>query len=187
MRSEKEKMLAGELYDPRDRQLAEERSKARQLLKKLNDTGEDQTKERERILRELLPDSGEELWLQPPFYCDYGTNIRIGDCVFFNFNCTLLDIAPITIGNRTLFGPNVQIYSASHPLSHKIRASGLECGKPVRIGEDVWVGGNVVICPGITIGDRSVIGAGSVVTKNIPCDVVAVGNPCRVIRQLQDG
>ena len=178
-------MLAGELYNPLDQQLSDERLKARQLIKKLNDSGEEETEVRYSILKELIPNAGEGLWLQPPFYCDYGSNIFIGEKVFFNFNCVVLDVAQVTIGSRTLFGPNVQIYTATHPLDYSERASGLELGKPIVIGNDVWVGGSVVICPGISIGDRAVIGAGSVVTKDIPADVFAAGNPCRVIRQLQ--
>jgi maltose O-acetyltransferase len=184
MKTEKEKMLAGELYDALDKQLSDERLKARLLIKELNDTREDQAEERNRILKELIPAAGADLWLQPPFYCDYGSNIKIGDRVFFNFNCVVLDVAPVTIGSRTLFGPNVQIYTATHPLNHTERASGLEYAKPISIGEDVWVGGSAVICPGVSIGDRSVIGAGSVVTKDIPADVFAAGNPCKVIRSL---
>lgn len=177
-------MLAGELYDALDAQLSEERLKARLLLKQLNDSREDQAEVRRRILKELIPDTGEGLWLQPPFFCDYGYNITIGEKVFFNFNCVVLDVSKVTIGSRTMFGPNVQIYTATHPMNYKERASGLEFAKPVHIGEDVWVGGSAVICPGVTIGDRSVIGAGSVVTKDIPADVFAAGNPCRIIRQL---
>jgi len=184
MKTEKEKMLAGELYDPLDQQLSEERLRARLLIKALNDTREDQVEERTRILRDLIPNAGSGLWLQPPFYCDYGTNIKLGEKVFFNFNCVVLDVTEVSIGSRTLFGPNVQIYTATHPMDHAQRASGLEYAKPIVIGADVWIGGSVVICPGTTIGDRSVIGAGSVVTKDIPADVFAAGNPCRVIRTL---
>ena len=184
MKSEKEKMLAGELYDALDAQLTEERIHARLLIKELNDSREDQVEERNRILKKLIPNAGEGLWLQPPFYCDYGYNIKVGDRVFFNFNCVVLDVTQVTIGNRTLFGPNVQIYTATHPLNYQERATGLEYAKPITIGEDVWVGGNVVICPGVTIGDRSVIGAGSVVTKDIPADMFAAGNPCKVIRPI---
>lgn len=184
MKTEKEKMLTGDLYDALDPQLAEERLKARLLLKELNDSREDQTAERLRILQELIPHAGEGLWLQPPFYCDYGYNMRIGDKVFFNFNCVVLDVAEVVIGSRTLLGPNVQVYTATHPMDHAVRASGLESAKPIRIGDDVWIGGSAVICPGVSIGDRSVIGAGSVVTKDIPADVFAAGNPCRVIRSL---
>lgn len=186
MKSEKEKMIAGELYDPLDPQLSEERLRARILLKELNDLSEKRSEEMYTIIRELIPNAGEGLWLQPPFYCDYGTNIHLGDRVFFNFNCVVLDVAPVTIGSRTLFGPNVQVYTATHPMNHKERASGLELGKPINIGEDVWIGGSVVICPGVSIGHRSVIGAGSVVTRDIPADVFAAGNPCRVIRSLKD-
>ena len=185
MKTEKEKMLAGELYDALDAQLSEERTKARLLIKQLNETAEDAVEERTRILRELIPGAGEGLWLQPPFYCDYGSNMSVGDKVFFNFNCVVLDVAQVTIGSRTLFGPNVQIYTATHPINYRERASGLEYAKPIRIGDDVWVGGSAVICPGVTIGDRSVIGAGSVVTRDIPSDVFAAGNPCRVVRELE--
>lgn len=184
MRSEKEKMLAGELYDSTDKKLSEERLRARLLMKALNETGEDQEEERRRILGQLLPGAGNGLWLQPPFYCDYGYNIKTGEKVFFNYNCVVLDVMQVTIGSRTLFGPNVQLYTATHPMDHRVRAKGLEFAKPVAIGEDVWVGGGAVICPGINIGDRSVIGAGSVVTRDIPPDVFAAGNPCRVIRPL---
>jgi maltose O-acetyltransferase len=185
MKTEKEKMLSGELYDPLDKQLAEERRRARMLIKELNETIEDDAEKRNRILKELIPDAGAELWLQPPFYCDYGTNMKVGEKVFFNFNCIVLDVAQVSIGSRTLFGPNVQIYTATHPMSFKERALGLEYAKPIAIGDDVWVGGSVVLCPGVTIGDRSVIGAGSVVTKDIPADVFAAGNPCKVIQQLE--
>jgi maltose O-acetyltransferase len=184
MKTEKEKMLAGELYDALDTQLSEERLKARLLIKELNDSREDQTEKRSHILKELIPNAGEGLWLQPPFFCDYGYNIKVGNKVFFNFNCVVLDVAQVIIGSRTLFGPNVQIYTATHPMDFNERASGLEFAKPITIGEDVWIGGSVVICPGVTIGDRSVIGAGSVVTKDIPANVFAAGNPCRVIRPL---
>nr|WKN34071.1 sugar O-acetyltransferase [Tunicatimonas sp. TK19036] len=185
METEKEKMLAGELYDPLDKQLSDERLRTRLLIKELNDTREDQVEKRTRILKELIPNAGEGLWLQPPFYCDYGTNMEVGEKVFFNFNCIVLDVMRVTIGSRTLFGPNVQVYTATHPTHYKERASGREFAKPIAIGEDVWVGGSAVICPGVTIGDRTIIGAGSVVTRDIPSDVFAAGNPCRVIRNLE--
>ena len=184
MKSEKQKMIAGELYDPLDPQLVEDRLKTRLLIKRLNDSREDEAEERMKILTELIPTAGEGLWLQPPFYCDYGYNMVLGEKVFFNFNCVVLDVAEVKIGSRTLFGPNVQIYTATHPIDPRERASGLEYAKPITIGEDVWVGGSAVICPGVTIGNRSVIGAGSVVTKDIPDDVFAAGNPCRVIRSI---
>lgn len=184
MKTEKEKMLAGELYNPHDKELFDDRLKARLLIKQLNDTREDQLIERSRILKELIPGAGADLWLQPPFYCDYGSNIELGEKVFLNFNCVVLDVCKVTIGSRTLFGPNVQVYTATHPMNHIERAAGLEYGKHISIGEDVWIGGSTVICPGVSIGHRSVIGAGSVVTKDIPADVVAAGNPCKVIRHL---
>lgn len=184
MKTEKQKMLAGELYDALDQALSDERTRARILLKKLNDLSEDRVKEREQILKDLIPGAGEGLWLQPPFYCDYGSNIKLGEKVFFNFNCVVLDVMQVKIGSRTLIGPGVQIYTATHPIDHKERASGLEFAKAVTIGEDVWIGGAAIICPGVTIGDRSIIGAGSVVTKNILSDVIAAGNPCKVIRKI---
>ncbi|HLT07104.1 MAG TPA: sugar O-acetyltransferase [Cyclobacteriaceae bacterium] len=185
MKSQKEKMIAGELYDPLDPQLVADRLKTRLLLKRLNDSREDEAEERIRILAVLIPNAGEGLWLQPPFYCDYGYNMALGEKVFFNFNCVVLDVAEVKIGSRTLFGPNVQIYTATHPIAPVERASGVEYAKPIRIGEDVWVGGSAVICPGVTIGSRTVIGAGSVVTRDIPDDVFAAGNPCRVIKSLK--
>ena len=173
MKTEKQKMLAGELYNALDKEISEERVITRLLLKRLNETAENESALRTEILRELLPNAGENLWIQPPFYCDYGYNLKIGEKVFFNFNCVVLDVTYVTIGSRTLFGPNVQVYTATHPLDFQERASGLEYAKPISIGEDVWIGGSAVICPGVTIGDRTVIGAGSVVTKNIPADVFA--------------
>lgn len=177
-------MLSGELYNAFDEQLSKERLNTRLLLKQLNDSREDETEVRSRILKDLLPRAGEGLWIQPPFYCDYGSNLIIGENVFFNFNCVVLDVMQVQIGDRTLIGPNVQVYTATHPLNHKERASGLEFAKPINIGADVWIGGSAVICPGVSIGDRSVIGAGSVVTKDLPSDVFAAGNPCKVIRKL---
>lgn len=186
MKTEKEKMLTGELYDAGDAELSAERARAHLLFQALNATREDQEEERLRIVRELIPRAGERIWIEPPFYCDYGYNITLGDHVFFNFNCTVLDIAPVTIGSHVLFGPGVQILTATHPINAAIRRSGLEGGEPVTIGDDVWIGGGAIICPGVTIGDRSVIGAGSVVTRDIPADVVAVGNPCRVLRAIAE-
>lgn len=178
-------MLSGELYNALDEELTQERLKARLLIKALNESGEDEVEKRKKILRQLLPNAGADLWLQPPFYCDYGSNIYTGDKVFFNFNCIVLDVMPVNIGSRTLFGPNVQIYTATHPMESDQRALGLEFARPINIGEDVWIGGSAVICPGVTIGDRTVIGAGSVVTRDIPSDVFAAGNPCKIIRMLK--
>jgi maltose O-acetyltransferase len=185
MKTEKDKMIAGEMYDPLDKQLVEDRIRTRLLIKALNDTREDDTAQRSRIIKELLPDAAPDLWLQPPFYCDYGYNMKIAERVFFNFNCIVLDVAPVVIGSRTMFGPNVQIYTATHPIDHVERSSGREYARPIVIGEDVWIGGSAVICPGVTIGNRSIIGAGSIVTKDIPDNVIAAGNPCKVIRPIK--
>jgi maltose O-acetyltransferase len=182
--TEKEKMLAGELYVALDPQLTEERTQARLLVQELNNSREDEPEQRGQLLKQLMPKAGPGLWLQPPFYCDYGYNIITGENVFFNFNCVVLDVMTVTIGDRTLFGPNVQVYTATHPIDHQVRSSGVEYAKPITIGSDVWVGGSAVICPGVSIGDRTIIGAGSVVTRDIPADVFAAGNPCRVIRHL---
>lgn len=184
MQSEKTKMLGGELYDPRDPQLCAERRHARLLLKALNDSRDDEQDERARFIKELIPAAGQGVWIEPPFYCDYGSNITLGDNVFFNFNCVVLDVAPVLIGSSVLFGPCVQIYAATHPLSAKERRTGLELGKAVEIGDEVWIGGGAIICPGVRIAAQSVIGAGSVVTRDIPRRVFAVGNPCRVVREL---
>jgi maltose O-acetyltransferase len=186
MRSEKEKMLSDELYDPLDSQLSAERQRAQLLCKGLNNTRDDQQEERARLIKELIPASGQGIWIEPPFYCDYGSNITLGDKVFFNFNCVILDVAPVVIGSGVLFGPAVQIYAATHPLRASERRTGLELGKMVEIGDDVWVGGGAMICAGVRVGVRSVIGAGSVVTRDIPEGVLAIGNPCRVVREVEE-
>ncbi len=186
MKTEKQKMLDGDLYNALDNEISNERIQARLLLKQFNDSPEDELTRRKEILGELIPNGSTDLIIQPPFYCDYGYNLRIGMGVFFNFNCTALDVTTITIGNGTLIGPNVQLYTALHPMSATERATGLEFARPIRIGDDVWIGGGAIICPGVTIGDRAVIGAGSIVTKDIPSDVFAAGNPCRVVRKLGD-
>jgi maltose O-acetyltransferase len=184
MKTEKEKMLAGELYDALDPQLCAERERCRDLCRKLNESREGQQEMRKQILAELLG-RRTDAWIQPPFFCDYGTNISLGAKVFFNFNCVVLDVMPVTIGDNVLFGPAAQIYTATHPINAVERRRGLESARPIRIGSDVWVGGGTIICPGVTIGDRTVIGAGSVVTRDIPADVFAAGNPCRVIRPIE--
>ncbi len=185
MATEKEKMLAGELYDSTDPQLVAERRHARDLTRAFNNTSAGDGPQRKQILAELMGAMGKHAMIEPPFYCDYGYNIHLGDNVFFNFNCVVLDVMRVEIGSNTMFGPNVQIYTATHPLDAAERRSGLEFAKPIRIGCDVWVGGSAVIAPGVSVGDRSVIGAGSVVVKDIPADVFAAGNPCKVIRYLQ--
>jgi maltose O-acetyltransferase len=186
MATEKEKMLSGDMYDATDPQLTAERRLARDLCKSLNKSHDSEQELRKRIIRELLGSAGDEVWIEPPFYCDYGSNITLGSKVFFNFNCVVLDPAAVTIGSTVLFGPAVQIYTATHPMSAAERQNGLEFARPVNIGSDVWIGGGAIICPGVRIGSKSVIGAGSVVTHEIPESVFASGNPCRIIRQLDD-
>ena len=178
-------MLAGQLYDPLDAELVRARERARDLCQTLNATAEAEKEKRQRILRELFGAGGDSVWMQPPFFCDYGTNIELGERVFFNFNCIVLDVCTVRIGSFTLFGPAVQIYTAMHPLDAKLRRT-QEFGKAVEIGADVWVGGGAIILPGVRIGSAAVIGAGSVVTRDIPAGVFAAGNPCRVIRELAD-
>lgn len=185
MTSEREKMLAGELYDPFDAELAAARERARDLCQALNATREAETGERRRILKELFGAGGESVWMQPPFYCDYGSNIELGERVFFNFNCVVLDVCRVRIGDFTLFGPAVQVYTAMHPMNAALRRT-QEFGKPIEIGSDVWVGGGAMILPGVRIGSRAVIGAGSVVTRDVPEGVFAAGNPCRVIREITE-
>src|SRR5688572_4402975 len=167
MPSEREKMLAGELYDPLDPELVGARERARDLCQDLNATREGQQAERRRILRELLGAGGDDVWMQPPFFCDYGSNIFLGRKCFFNFNCIVLDVCAVRVGDYTLFGPAVQIYTATHPMEAELRRT-QEFAKPIVIGSDVWVGGGAIICPGVTIGSRTIIGAGSVVTRDIP-------------------
>ena len=182
--TERDKMLAGELYDPSDPDLVARRERARDLCQALNATRESQSLERQRILSELFGKGGDSVSMQPPFFCDYGTNIELGERVFFNFNCIVLDVAQVRIGGYTLIGPAVQIYTAMHPLDAVERRQ-KEFGKPVEIGADVWIGGGAIILPGVRIGSRAVIGAGSVVTRDVPEQVFAAGNPCRVIRALE--
>jgi maltose O-acetyltransferase len=185
MPTEREKMLAGELYDPLDPELVAGRERARDLCWELNATREGQQEERRKILRELFGAGGDDVWMQPPFFCDYGSNIRLGKKCFFNFNCVVLDVCLVTIGDHTLFGPAVQIYTATHPLNAELRRR-QESGKPIEIDSDVWVGGGAIICPGVKIGSKTVIGAGSVVTRDVPAGVFAAGNPCRVIREIAE-
>ena len=176
-------MLDGELYDPLDPDLVAALARARDLCQTLNATTETQQDERRRILRELFDTGGDTVWMQPPFFCDYGSNIELGERVFFNVNCIVLDVCRVRIGSFSLFGPAVQIYTPMHPFDAAQRRKE-EFGKPVTIGDDVWVGGGAIILPGVTIGSRTVIGAGSVVTRDVPEGVFAAGNPCRVIREI---
>ncbi len=185
MDSERDKMLAGELYDPLDPELVRLRESARDLCQTLNQSRANESELRRELLRTLFASGGESVTIEPPFYCDYGEHISLGERVYFNFNCVVLDVCEVSIGDCTFLGPAVQIYTATHPLNARQRRT-QESGRPVTIGSDVWIGGGTIICPGVTIGSRSVIGAGSVVTRDIPDDVLAVGNPCRVIRTIDN-
>lgn len=185
MPTEWEKMIAGELYDASDPEIGVSLKRSRSLCKEFNATEPGQVEKRRRILTSLFAQGGDTARIEPPFFCDHGTNIHLGQSVFFNFNCVVLDVCKVTIGDFTLFGPSVQILTPLHPLDADLRRS-VEYGSPIEIGEDVWVGGGAIICPGVRIGSRTVIGAGSVVTRDIPDDVVAVGNPCRVIKNIPE-
>lgn len=183
MFDEKEKNNNGEPYLLGNPQLIKDRRKAKNLLHRLNVTEYRMTKNARLIIAELLPNASETVRIEPPFFCDYGYNIYCGENVFFNINCVVLDEAKVTIGSNVLFGPGVQLYTASHPLDKILRKTH-KISKTITIGDDCWIGGNTVILPGITIGNGCVIGAGSVITKNIPDDSLAVGNPAKVIRKL---
>jgi maltose O-acetyltransferase len=181
--SEKQKMLAGQLYLGSDPELAAGRRRARQILREYNAAADDQAK-RGVLLGSLFGEIGPGVLIEPAFSCDYGTNIVAGKNLFVNFNCVFLDCAAIRIGDNVQLGPAVQILTAHHPVDPIMRRDGRELASPVTIGDDVWIGGGAVICPGVTIGSGSTIGAGSVVTRDVPALVVAAGNPCRVIRRL---
>jgi maltose O-acetyltransferase len=182
--TEREKMLAGQLYLAADPELSELRRRARALMRAYNATTEDETKSRREILAQLLGGTGERIEIEPPFRCDYGHNIRVGENFYANFGVVMLDCAEIIIGNNVLLAPNVQIYAAHHPIDAATRLTMLELASPITIGDNVWIGGNAIVLPGITIGDNTVVGAGSVVTKDLPANVIAAGNPCRVLRAI---
>jgi maltose O-acetyltransferase len=184
--TEKAKMLSGMPYDASDSELSVERDRCRTLFQKINQTTENQKDVRNKLCYDLLGEAGKGLWIEPPFYCDYGYNIRVGSNVFMNFNCCILDVMDVTIGDNTLLGPNVQIYTATHPMDAATRSSLIEFGKPVHIGRDVWIGGGAIICPGVTIGNGVVIGAGAVVTKDIEDNVFVAGNPAKVINRIDN-
>lgn len=184
--TEKERMLSGELYHFLDPELQQDAARSRRLTRLFNHTTEEQQEYRVQLLKELLGGTGENLYIEPPFRCDYGSNIYVGENFYANFDCIILDVAEVLIGSNCLFGPRVCVYTPCHPIDASVRNTELESGKPVRIGDNVWIGGNAVINPGVTIGSNVVIGSGSVVTKDIPDHVVAAGNPCRVIRPITD-
>lgn len=186
MRSQKERMLSGDLYIADDPELAKDFHKAKRLLREYNQTTEYQETDRQTILKDLFKQSGKKIHIEPPFYTDYGCNTVIGENFYSNYDCIILDIANVTIGNNVMFGPRVSLYTAGHPIDAVIRNEHYEYGKPITIGNNVWIGGNVVFNPGVTIGDNVVIGSGSIVTKDIPSNVIAVGNPCKVLREIND-
>ena len=184
--TQKEMMLNEQLYDSHDSQLQSDARRSRQLIRLFNNTTEEQQAYRIELLKELFGSTGEHIHIEPPFRCDYGCNTYIGDFFYANFDCIILDVAEVHIGKNCLFGPRCCIYTPGHPIDAEIRNNGVEFGKKVVIGDNVWLGGNVVVNPGVTIGNNVIIGSGSVVTKDIPDNVIAVGDPCRVLRPITD-
>jgi maltose O-acetyltransferase len=182
--SEKDKMLRGDLYLASDPELVAARVRARRLWAELNrsDPGDDAG--RSSLLAQLLGGIGTGTTIEPPFYCDYGSNIVLGDGVFVNFGAVFLDPARITLGHQVQLGPRAQLLTADHPREAAARAAGPELARPIRIGARAWLGGGVIVCPGVTIGEDTVVGAGSVVIRDLPARVVAAGNPCRVVRPI---
>ncbi len=185
MKTEKEKMLSGELYNALDETLVKEREKARKLTRIFNGTVETDYEERTKILKELLGSMGEKIYIESNFRCDYGYNIHVGENFYANFDCVILDVCKVQIGDNCLMAPGVHIYTATHPINPYERIAGPEYGKPIEIGNNVWIGGRVIINPGIKIGNNAVIASGSVVTKDIPDNVIVGGNPARVIKKVE--
>lgn len=185
--NEKEKMLSGLLYDGNyEKSLREERIKCKTLCQKYNNISLFETEKRKNLLKQILGKTKENFWIEPDFWCDYGYNIEIGENFYANHNLTILDPAKVTFGDNVFIGPNCSFYTPQHPIDAETRNKGLEYAFPVKVGNNVWIGGNVTVLPGVSIGDDSVIGAGSVVTKDIPENVIAAGNPCRVIRKITE-
>ena len=178
-KSEKEKMLAGELYDAGDPQLQADLAAAKDWMVRYNAALAMPVAERRELLRERLAAVGDGSTIRPPFHCDYGFNISLGTGVFLNYNCVILDVVAVTIGDKTQIGPGVQILTADHPRGFAEREAGLEFGRPIHIGRNVWIGGGAIILPGVTVGDHAIIGAGSVVTRDVPSGVTVMGNPAR--------
>ena len=180
MRTEKDKMLAGELYDASAPEIEVELAATHRWLVRYNAALDMASADRHALLRERLGAVGDGAVIRPPFHCDYGFNIRLGADAFLNFNCVILDVVEVAIGERTQIGPGVQILAADHPRDPAVRAAGLEFGRPVRVGRNVWIGAGAIILPGVSIGDDALIGAGSVVTRDVPAGAIAFGNPARV-------
>jgi maltose O-acetyltransferase len=179
-------MLRGELYIADDPQIEADQARAHELMERYNATRHAEQEERDRLLRELLGEVGEGVVVRPPFRCDYGSHISIGARTFVNFDCVMLDVAPIRIGAACQLATGVQLLTATHPIDPEPRRIGWEYAKPISIGDNVWLGGGVIVCPGVTIGDNTVVGAGAVVTRDLPADVVAFGNPARVQREIDE-
>lgn len=184
--NQKERMLAGLPYKAWKDGLEEDRLECRRKVYKFNNLNPEQTEEADRLIREIFGKTGAQIHVEPPIRFDYGKNTEVGDNFFANFNTVILDVAKVTIGKNVMFAPNVSIYTAGHPVHPDSRNSGYEYGIPITIGDNVWMGGNSVVLPGVHIGNNVVIGAGSVVTKDIPDNVIAAGNPCRVIRAITE-
>lgn len=188
--TERDRMLSGALYNAGDAELTAARRRAQALTWRFNQadpTRPDYQRTQEQLLRTLLGHLGESGWIEAPFRCDYGANLSIGSHFYANYDCIFLDVAPITIGDHVFFGPRVCLYTAGHPTVPEIRNLELEFGLPITIGDSVWIGGNTVVLPGVSIGDGTVVAAASVVTRDLPSGVLAAGNPCRVLRPLTDG
>jgi len=184
--TEKEKMTQGLMYDPLDKELIAGRLRARRLTKDISEISMDNERQRRHMFKELLGSTGRRFYIENPFICDYGYNIHWGENSYANFECIILDSAPVHIGKNVMIAPRVQILTATHPLEYKARNSGTEFAKPISIGDNVWIGAGVIVNPGVTIGNNSVIGSGSVVVKDIPANVVAAGNPCRVLKSIDN-
>lgn len=183
--TQKERMLKGMIYNPNDEEIMSEQFPYLDMLSEFNALPSSAVKEREALMKKMFASCGEDCYIQPPFYANWsGHHIHMGNSVYANFNFTVVDDGDVYIGDHVMFGPNVTIATAGHPIEISMREKALQYNLPVHIGNNVWVGANVVILPGVTVGDNSVIGAGSVVTKDIPANVVAVGNPCRVLREI---
>jgi maltose O-acetyltransferase len=185
MRTEKEKMLDGEMYRADDKELVAERNRARELTRAYNSTTEVELEKRTDILKQLFGKVGKNAYIEPTFKCDYGYNIEVGDNFFVNFDCVILDVCKVKIGDNCFFAPGVHIYTATHPLDPTERSSGVEYGKPVTIGNNVWFGGKSLVNPGVTIGNNVVVASGAVVVKDVPDNVVVGGNPAKIIKKIE--
>ncbi|SIT06164.1 maltose O-acetyltransferase [Zobellia uliginosa] len=184
--TEKEKMISGQAYDPSDKELVRARLRARKLMREIAAIPMDKERQRKHFFKELFAETGKHFYIENRFTCDYGFNIYWGENAYANFDCIILDAAPVYIGKNVMMAPGVKLLTATHPLEFEARNSGIEYAKPIRIGDNVWIGGGVIVNPGVTIGNNSVIGSGSVVVKDIPENVVAVGNPCRVLKNIDN-